>query len=74
MKSQKSQRKPALSVEIESKYLRVHAAADYIGCTVWAVRSAVWAGELSYIKVGGRLLFDRADLDVFVVKRRVAAG
>ena len=41
-------------------------AAAYLGGTSWAVRRLVWAGKLSYIKVGKRFTIPRESLDNFV--------
>ena len=41
-------------------------AAAYLGGTTWAVRRLVWAGRLSYVKVGKRFTIPREALDNFI--------
>jgi len=55
---------PAPSVA--PRLLNVRAAAVYLGSTVWAVRNLGWAHEIPFVRIGRRILFDRADLDTFV--------
>ncbi|MBI3671010.1 MAG: helix-turn-helix domain-containing protein [Acidobacteria bacterium] len=50
----------------EPRLLNIKAAALYLSCTVWALRQLVWAKDLPHVRIGRRLLFDRADLDKFV--------
>jgi excisionase family DNA binding protein len=58
--------KESTSAHLESRLLNVRAAATYLSCTVWAVRSLVWNREIPSLKIGNRLLFDRKDLDDFI--------
>jgi excisionase family DNA binding protein len=51
---------------IQPRLLAVKAAAAYMGATVWAIRQLAWNRELPFCKIGGRLLFDRADLDHYI--------
>jgi excisionase family DNA binding protein len=48
------------------RLLNVQDAASYLGSTVWCVRSLVWDQRIPSIRLGKRLLFDRADLDKFI--------
>jgi excisionase family DNA binding protein len=45
-------------------------AAVYIGCSPWAVRDKLWAGELPYIKIGGKYFLDVADIDKWIEKSK----
>ncbi|HEY4776225.1 MAG TPA: excisionase family DNA-binding protein [Candidatus Acidoferrales bacterium] len=47
-------------------------AAIYLGCTFWALRDVVWAGELKAIRIGKRDCIDRVDLNAWVEKRKKA--
>ena len=50
----------------EPRLLNVRAAAVYLGCTVWFVRSLAWSKAVPHIVLGKRLLFDRQDLDRYI--------
>lgn len=58
---------------ITPRLLCVKAAAQYLGATVWAVRCLAWNAEVASVKIGGRLLFDRTDLDKFIDCQKTAA-
>jgi hypothetical protein len=47
-----------------------------LGCTEWAVRRAIYAGKLSYKKVGKRIIIPRVVLEEFVTTglRREGTG
>lgn len=53
--------------------LNVRAAAAYLGCTVWYVRTMEWEKKIPSVKLGNRLLFDRVDLDAFVDRVKAEA-
>ena len=48
------------------RLLTVKAAAAYLSCSLWAVRSLAWEQRVPYLTIGRRMLFDRADLDTFI--------
>jgi len=50
----------------EPRLLDIPAAAAYLSCTVWFVRTLIWEGRIPFLKLGKRLLLDRSDLDAFV--------
>lgn len=54
---------------IEPRLLRIKEAADYLNATVWFVRSLVWSG-FPHLRLGKRILLDRADLDLFVERQK----
>jgi len=57
---------------IQPRLLNIKDASRYLGCSVWALRQLEWAGELRSIRnLGKRLLFDIADLDQLVEKKKV---
>lgn len=56
---------PASSPDAKRAFTFSEAAA-YLGGTSWAVRRLVWAGRLSYIKVGKRFTIPREALDSFI--------
>lgn len=41
-------------------------AARFLSCTVWAMRSLLWAKKVPYVKIGQRFLVDPADLRAYV--------
>ena len=52
--------------------LRESEAADYVGFKVKTLQRRRWAGQPpSYIKAGARVLYDIADLDLFLTAGRV---
>ena len=55
----------------EPRLLGVREAATYLGSTVWAIRTLVWEEQVPHIKIGKRLLIDRADLDKFVDQHKI---
>lgn len=55
---------------LEPKLLTVQAAARYLSATPWFVRTLAWERAVPFVKLGKRLLFDRADLDKFVESRK----
>jgi len=55
------------------RLLTVKDAAQYLSCTVWAVRELAWAQKVPSIKIGRRLLFDVRDIDAFVEREKVPA-
>lgn len=54
---------------ITPRLLTIKQAATYCSCTVWAVRQLCWSGELRSIRIGNRILIDRADLDAVIDRR-----
>lgn len=41
-------------------------AAAYLGLSPWTVRELQWKGDLPRVRLGRKLLFDRADVDRLV--------
>ena len=39
-------------------------AGEYLGLSIWTVRKKAYAGEISSVKIGSRLLFDLDELDL----------
>ena len=68
-----STRKTSSVLAPAPRLVGVAAAAAYLGCTVWAVRSLQWDKQIPYVRIGQRLLFDIADLDAFVERSKVAS-
>ena len=50
----------------QPRLLTVPQAALYLACTVAAVRQLQWSRAVPFLKIGKRILFDRADLDRYV--------
>lgn len=51
---------------VEPRLLNVKAAAEYLGATVWFVRTIAWEKKIKSVMFGNRLLFPREELDSFV--------
>jgi excisionase family DNA binding protein len=47
----------------QPRLFAIKPAAAYLGTTVWCMRKLVWEKKLPHVRLGHRLLFDRADLD-----------
>ena len=58
------------SPSVEPRMLPIQDAAKYLGATVWFVRSQVWDRKLPFLKFGNRLVFDRTDLDDFIIRSK----
>ena len=56
-----------------TKLLNVEEAAEYLGATVWFVRTLAWNHKVTYVRFGKRLMFDVRDLDAFIAKNKVVA-
>ena len=54
------------------RLLTLRAAAAYLSCSLWAIRTLVWDKTLPHIRIGRRVLIERADLDAFIEKRKAA--
>jgi len=67
--------RPSLNLE-GRPYLNVQEAAHLLALSPWTIRQRVRMGALTCIRVGTRLLFDRADLTRFMEeqKQRVNLG
>lgn len=56
---------------IDQKYLNTNQAAKYLSVTEYTIRKYANAGLIPYYRPGGKgMLFDRADLDNFVLKSK----
>ena len=58
---------------IQPRLLGVAAAASYLGATPWFIRSLVWERKVPFLRLGKRLLLDKADLDNFVSAQKEGA-
>lgn len=57
--------------ELTPRLLTIKDAAHYLSCSVWALRQLEWAGELPSVRnLGKRILFDVADLNKLVEKKK----
>ncbi len=59
---------------IQPRMLNVRAAAEYLGATVWFLRTLAWEKKIPHAIFGNRLLFDKADLDRYVESQKVVAA
>jgi hypothetical protein len=62
-----------------ARMLTVPAASEYLGTTQWFIRTQCWeykkGGEgLPFLILGKRIVIDKADLDQFIEKQKVAAA
>lgn len=57
----------------EPRLFDIKRAASYLSTSVWTMRQLVWAKQIPNMRLGHKILFDRADLDKFVEARKAAA-
>lgn len=58
---------------VQPRLIGIRDAAKYLGCTIWAARSLAWGRSVPSLKIGNRVLFDKADLDAYIESQKVAA-
>ena len=59
------------SVVARPRYMTVAQAAEYLGMTESALRSRIKRGDVTFIRDGNRIRFDRLALDAYMRNRRV---
>jgi len=57
---------------VEPRLLDIKAAAEYLSCKIWFLRTLVWEKQIAHLRLGHRLVFDKKDLDRFVENQKVA--
>ncbi len=57
----------------DRRWYSIKRAALYCDAAIWRIRSAIWAGELPYIRSGKRFLLDRLDLDSWLERQKEVA-
>jgi excisionase family DNA binding protein len=62
----------AVTGELSPRLLSIKAAAAYLSCTIWAVRTLAWNRDVPSLKIGNKILFDKKDLDAFVERAKTA--
>ncbi len=59
----------------DQKFLTVKNAAAYLGASVSFVRhELVYAKGCPHVRLGARIVFDRADLDAYMAREKTAAA
>lgn len=56
----------------EKRLYDIHAAAHYLGTTIWCVRRLIWDQKIKSVRLGKRYLIDKSDLDAFVDSLKAA--
>ncbi|MFB3917245.1 MAG: helix-turn-helix domain-containing protein [Terriglobales bacterium] len=59
---------------VHPRLIGIKDAAKYLGCTIWAARSLAWSRAVPSLKIGHRVLFDRADLDAYVETQKTGVA
>ena len=54
----------------QKRLYSIKEASVYLGRTVWAVREMIWAGKISYIKDGRRILVDILDMEKWIEQNK----
>jgi excisionase family DNA binding protein len=60
-------------VPVRARMLNVKQAAEYLGATVWFVRTECWADRLKSVRFGNRQLIDVVELDKYIERAKAAA-
>jgi excisionase family DNA binding protein len=61
---------PAVEIPAGQVYFNVKTAAQYLAITVSAIRhELVYSKAVPYVRVAGKIIFRRADLDAYMTKR-----
>jgi excisionase family DNA binding protein len=53
-----------------ARLLTIKQAANYLGATVWFMRTLAWERRVPFLKLGKRIVFDRVDLDTFITTEK----
>jgi hypothetical protein len=72
VKSPNNKEKAAPS-PVRARMLNVKQAAEYLGCTIWFIRTECWADRLKSVKFGNRQLLDIVELDKFIERAKAVA-
>ena len=56
---------------LEPRLVSQQAAATYLGISYWTVRDLVFRREIPFVRIGRRILVDRADLDAYLDRSKV---
>ncbi len=64
MKETKTHIKP------QKRLYSINDASVYLGRSVWAVREMIWAGKISYVRDGKRILLDIIDMDRWIEQNK----
>lgn len=64
--------KPSLPMQ-ERRLLRYEHAAEYLGISLRGMKELAKAGQVRKVQIGGRVLFDRADLDAYIERVKKAS-
>lgn len=59
---------------LQPRLIGIKAAATYLSCTIWAVRTLVWNRQVASLKIGNKILFDRKDLDAYIDTQKTAVA
>jgi excisionase family DNA binding protein len=59
---------------LQPRLISIKAAAAYLSCTIWAVRTLVWNRQVASLKIGNKILFDRKDLDAYIDAQKTAVA
>jgi excisionase family DNA binding protein len=52
----------------------VKTASEYLGATEWFVRTQVWGKKIKFLRFGKRIVFDKADLDLYIEGQKAKAA
>jgi len=58
---------------VEPRLLTVKAAAQYLSTTIWCIRNLAWERKVPHVRLGKRILLDKADLDRYIESQKVKA-
>jgi len=56
---------------VEKRLLTIKEASEYLGISVKGIYNMVNRRQIPFIKIGGRLRFDKIDLDNWIEKQKI---
>jgi excisionase family DNA binding protein len=64
-------KKSIVPSQSEPLLLDIHGAARMLSATPWTVRSLLWDGKISYIKIGRKHLISPDDLRAYIASQKL---
>ncbi len=58
-------------LEALPRLLTLKQASEELGLKVWALRTAIWNGDLPQVRIGKSVRIDRRDLEAWLARQKV---
>lgn len=59
---------------LQPRLLSQKEAAAYLGISYWTLRDLCFQGDFPFVRIGKRILIDRADLDDYIKRSKIHQG